>query len=62
MNFSELFTKHGVVDRDKAVVAMGPGLFDAMVKHVGDFVSVGSTVYDASTKEGYNWLKEMKVL
>ena len=62
VNFSELFTKHGVVDRDKAVVAMGPGLFDAMVKHVGDFVSVGSTVYDASTKEGYNWLKEMKVL
>lgn len=59
VNFSAFFTEEGVIDRDRAVVAMGPALFDAMVKHVDAFVTVGSTVYDASTKEGYNLLRKM---
>ena len=62
VNFSELFTENGIVARDRAVVAMGPALYDAMVKRIRAFVTIGSTVYDASTKEGYNYLKEAGAL
>ena len=61
-NFSALFTKGGIVDRDKVVVSMGPELFDVMVSRINAFVPIGTTVYDAFTKEGFNQLKELDAL
>jgi len=56
VNFSALFTKDGVIQRDKAVVAMGPELFSTMAERVEAFVTAGGVIYDASTKEGYDHL------
>lgn len=62
VNFSELFTKNGIVNRDRAVVAMGPELFESMVRRVKDFRSMGSTVYDGTTHEGHEKIIELGLL
>jgi hypothetical protein len=61
-NFSAIYTEHGKVNRDRAVVAMTPDLFDIMVDRTRAFVRIGSTIYDGFTNEGYNELNKMGLL
>lgn len=61
-NFSAIYTENGKVNRDRAVVAMTPDLFDIMVDRTRAFVRIGSTIYDGFTREGYNELNKMGLL
>ncbi|PIQ76448.1 hypothetical protein COU78_06375 [Candidatus Peregrinibacteria bacterium CG10_big_fil_rev_8_21_14_0_10_49_24] len=61
-NFSIIFTDDGKVNRDRAVVAMTPELFDIMVERTHAFIRVGSTIYDGFTKKGYDTLNRMNLL
>lgn len=58
VNFSAVFTENGVVSRDKAIVAMGPPLYESMLRRSKYFATKGGLVYDLSTKEGRSAVTE----